>query len=507
MRLSTKLALFLGASALVLLAGLSIWLGVPANALATGDGTTTPTATPSGIAPATVTSTTIASPTATQTPGAPSATLTLSGPGAAQPIGVEFPIKADLSDLRFTPAVPIWANYVLRVTYDPTVLSVQAVIPDLCEPANVWATIRRSPDVVSFCLYQNGTAGGTLETITATCLRAGTTVLRFGGADERGAYATDVYVYAPDESHFALTFNDAIVACDASITPAATATSTLVPTPTRVLGSGTPSATFSMSAPTLGQLPGIPFDVTSNLTALALTVSAPSMAGYNFELAYDSSILAITHVAPTLCVPIGVWGNPTKLPTVSTGCYLQQVTSTGVIDTFTMVCLKDGVSALHIFPYLDPDADGLGTEAFDYATNLFALTLEDATVTCDHTADQDGDGCVDAREVLLGLDVSDPWDFYNVPVPALLSGTALPSGYRDRTVSGGDAQAVFAYFVADARVGTTVYDQDRDGNGVADGVQYDRSLVGPAKSGPPDGVVTVRDAQLAFAQYTRGYSC
>jgi hypothetical protein len=49
---------------------------------------------------------------------------------------------------------------------------------------------------------------------------------------------------------------------------------------------------------------------------------------------------------------------------------------------------------------------------------------------------------------------------------------------------------VFAYFKAGAKAGTPVYEQDLNRNGMRDGVEYDRTVVGPGHSGPPDGVVT-----------------
>ena len=94
-----------------------------------------------------------------------------------------------------------------------------------------------------------------------------------------------------------------------------------------------------------------------------------------------------------------------------------------------------------------------------------------------------------------------------MPVPALFNAPDPRLDLNDSVVGASDAQAVFAYFRAGAKIGTQVYDQDLDGDGVQDGVQYDRSVLGPAQSGPPDGAVTARDAQLAQAQFKLGYSC
>ncbi len=123
--------------------------------------------------------------------------------------------------------------------------------------------------------------------------------------------------------------------------------------------------------------------------------------------------------------------------------------------------------------------------------------------------DSDGDGCPDADEPLLSppTDPNDPWDFYSVPVPALLAAPDPLGLVRDSVVGAGDAQAVFAYFKAAAHTGTTDYEQDLSGTGTKDGIEYDRSVVGPGHSGSPDGTIAASDAQLAFAQFKLAYHC
>ncbi len=124
-------------------------------------------------------------------------------------------------------------------------------------------------------------------------------------------------------------------------------------------------------------------------------------------------------------------------------------------------------------------------------------------------ADTDGDGCTDAWESLQvpATDPADPWDFYSVPVPALFAAPDPTVVFKDDVVGAGDAEAIFAYFKKGARTGTTEYEQDLNFNGVKDGIEYDRSVLGPGQSGPPDGAVTASDAQLAFAQFKLGYKC
>ncbi len=166
----------------------------------------------------------------------------------------------------------------------------------------------------------------------------------------------------------------------------------------------------------------------------------------------------------------------------------------------------------------DPDGDGL-TNGQEYAvgsdfcaacspTNV-GPGAPDAAGDCDLDAafpGFEGDGCVDSEEAALGLAPTSPWDFYSVPVPALLT---APSAHRDHAVGPQDAQAVFAYFKrSDARsAGSPLYEADQNGNGVKDGWEYDRSIVGAGPPGPPDGAVAPQDAQKAFAQFKAGLTC
>lgn len=112
-----------------------------------------------------------------------------------------------------------------------------------------------------------------------------------------------------------------------------------------------------------------------------------------------------------------------------------------------------------------------------------------------------GDGCVDTEDP----NPLDPWrNMYSVPVPALF---AAPTALRDNRTMPTDAQAVFAYFSVGAAMGTTVYEQDLNGNQTKDGWEYDRSVLGQGFLGPPDGVVTAQDAQAAFARWMAGAQC
>lgn len=136
---------------------------------------------------------------------------------------------------------------------------------------------------------------------------------------------------------------------------------------------------------------------------------------------------------------------------------------------------------------------------------LLCMAVDD----CDHDIAFSrvyGDGCSTMDEQAksfngLGFDSSNPWDFYTVPLPALKAASSPGTVFRDNQILAGDAQAVFGYAaepLANA-VGKPFYEADLNGNGVRDGLEYDRSVVNPGPPGAPDGVITSADAQKTFA--------
>src|SRR3990167_1096280 len=70
--------------------------------------------------------------------------------------------------------------------------------------------------------------------------------------------------------------------------------------------------------------------------------------------------------------------------------------------------------------------------------------------------DQDFDGCTTFREAVLGFDKLNPWDVYDVLVPAYRDAT--PNGPRDRVVNIGDVLAVLT--MVGAERGNAMYDID-----------------------------------------------
>jgi Bacterial TSP3 repeat len=138
-------------------------------------------------------------------------------------------------------------------------------------------------------------------------------------------------------------------------------------------------------------------------------------------------------------------------------------------------------------------------------TPIFSPT---PTATPRPTDDSDGDGCVNVLESYMGFDASDPYDFFDVPVPANVDPT--PNGTRDKTITMSDVLAVLRYVGAHDGDGGSpnpngvAYESDKMGAGTKAGVDYDRSPSSPPDppwdAGPPDGAVNMPDVLTALAQ-------
>ncbi len=128
--------------------------------------------------------------------------------------------------------------------------------------------------------------------------------------------------------------------------------------------------------------------------------------------------------------------------------------------------------------------------------------------------DGDGDGCSDEEELggnpALGgqRDPTNPWDFYDVPVPTAFNGGTRAN--RDKAISIiNDVLAVLEYSgTSDGgppNAGGRDYDQDNNGDGEDDGILYDRSP-GAVWSDAPDGAITIiGDVLLVLVQV--GHNC
>jgi hypothetical protein len=149
----------------------------------------------------------------------------------------------------------------------------------------------------------------------------------------------------------------------------------------------------------------------------------------------------------------------------------------------------------------DTDNDGLPdvVETQIYASNAAV-------------ADSDGDGCRDgaeaAGEPLFGglRDPLDRWDFFDVPTPVLSA--ANTTGTRNGVIGIQDVIAI-VYYIGTSQgggpnSGGVSYNSDLDGDGVADGREYDRTpstTAGkPWRSRQPSGAVSIQDALVALQQ-------
>jgi len=190
----------------------------------------------------------------------------------------------------------------------------------------------------------------------------------------------------------------------------------------------------------------------------------------------------------------------------------------------------DACEAVNETDPLDPDSkSGSGSSLFmdcdgdtytDFAEETHGSDPFDAGSTpadhCVFANDADCDGCYDSAEPGLtpAASSSDPWDFYDVPVPTLgsgghISGDGSGIDNRDHAVSIiNDILAVLEYSgVSRFGVPNSVprdYDNDANTDTVPDGVAYDRSV--GMRSGPPDRAVSIIvDVLLVLAQ--SGHSC
>lgn len=151
-------------------------------------------------------------------------------------------------------------------------------------------------------------------------------------------------------------------------------------------------------------------------------------------------------------------------------------------------------------------------------TSGAAGTCVGATITTQAAADGDGDGCSDAKEGglnhLLGGDRDSgvSWDFYDVPVPAMIGTTG---GFRNGAIAINDTLAIVAYIGTMSSRPTQMnnsgarYGSDINANGVQDGAEYDRTPSTtpgkPWRAGAPDGAVTISDALINL--YSLGDNC
>lgn len=149
------------------------------------------------------------------------------------------------------------------------------------------------------------------------------------------------------------------------------------------------------------------------------------------------------------------------------------------------------------------------------ATSVVGNTSEfSACLSVNANLDTDFDGCPDGKE--LGIDShlggqrdpTNPWDFADVPVPALLPTST--TGVRNKIITLSDVLSDLAYVGTSAanpnsaNAGGAKYGSDINANGLLDGQEYDRTPSTtpgqPWRSGPPNGVVSLSDVLTVLAQ-------
>jgi hypothetical protein len=158
--------------------------------------------------------------------------------------------------------------------------------------------------------------------------------------------------------------------------------------------------------------------------------------------------------------------------------------------------------------------DLANTVLTDINSTSISHTEQDGQVTVFvASGDSDGDGCTDLKEegdsLLTGgqRNPYDPYDFYDVPVPANADPTA--NGPRNKVVDISDVLGVLFYAFAEDNGAPNSNGVDYDSikhsctiNGVPnleEGLCYDRSPASPV-SGPPNGVVDISDVLSALEQ-------
>lgn len=170
---------------------------------------------------------------------------------------------------------------------------------------------------------------------------------------------------------------------------------------------------------------------------------------------------------------------------------------TGDPDAFAEPLVYVGLPAHECgtLPTPDNDADGLP----NMVEPFYGTDVEDPDTDADHCSDWHE---VQGREEAGGgRDPLNPWDFADVPVPALT--VANPGGARNGAVTLADALA--AVFYVGSRSGGPPnlngvdYDTDLNANGIADGQEYDRTP-SRAVSAAPNGAVTLQDALVIVNQ-------
>jgi len=157
-----------------------------------------------------------------------------------------------------------------------------------------------------------------------------------------------------------------------------------------------------------------------------------------------------------------------------------------------------------------PDFDWYVCNKAESEWGQFPPGLNESEWACTEVGepDRDGDGCFNWIESGMGRDPDNPWDFYDVPIPA--TPDPDPNGSKNHAIAMDDVLGVLFYvgtYEGDGgspNANGVAYDVDKDGDTQNDGIDYDRTPA-PPFSGPPDQAVAMDDVLAVLIQ--TGASC
>ena len=122
-----------------------------------------------------------------------------------------FGVAVDLA--AFAPGTSTaWAGYDLELAYDATVLQVNGDTRGMCA-ADSWTNAELAPSIVSGCFRQTITTTGTLETITLTCVRDGSSALRLVSPEAPDRTSSGTSLFDEFANPFATTLVSGSVTC------------------------------------------------------------------------------------------------------------------------------------------------------------------------------------------------------------------------------------------------------------------------------------------------------
>ncbi len=315
-------------------------------------------------------------------------------------------------------------------------------------------------------------------------------------------------------------------------TPVATSTNTPTPTNTTVpTSTNTPPPTATRTATATATNTAVPTSTntptatntplgTSTNTRTPTTTNTPGPTNTNTPVptATNTSPPTSTNTpAPTATITL----TPTNTP-------IPSATNTRTPTPIpTNTPIPSATSTRTLTP--TPSNTSIASATSTRTATRTATSTPTRTPTPSPAQDSDGDGCTNAQEQgpdhHLGgdRDPSNPWDFFDVPLPTKKDPQA--NGSKNKSVSIGDVLAVVFYIGTSPNgppnANNVDYDSTKDGDWYdatnnrfgSDGVtnasdavgrQYDRSPSTtpgkPWRSGPPNGSVSIQDALIALNQ-------